>query len=434
VPKKRAENTDGLDDAGGHPSTLRKQAKKKHRANGEGTIYKRADDIWIGRLMVGTRLDGKPDVRQVSAKSQAACRAKLDALKLQATNGNLSAAETTGLTVAAFLDRWLMTVEPNLRESTLRLYRGYVTKHFKPALGTKRLAKLTHDDVQAFLNAKRVEKRKSGKTEKTLAPRTLHHLYVVLGTALTWGIQQGYLTVSPMVRVAAPRVKAAEVVPLTAEQTMKLLEIAAAESDPLVALWTVAAYTGARKGELLGLTWGDVNLDAGTIHIRRTLKRASKRTPDYDDPKTVRSRRILDLDADAVDALRAHHDRQKFHRQELGDAYEDHGIVFASELGTPLDQANVSRRFKRALKRAGLPETTRMHDLRHGAATMMLEAGESVPTVSEYLGHASPAITMQVYAHAVPGSKRRAAERLGSVLRDARPAPERRDAGAAASG
>jgi integrase len=106
----------------------------------------------------------------------------------------------------------------------------------------------------------------------------------------------------------------------------------------------------------------------------------------------------------------------------LGGAYGDSRIVFASELGTALDYGNVTRRFKRALKRAGLPETTRMHDLRHGAATMILEAGESIPTVSEYLGHASPAITMVVYAHAVPGSKKRAADRLGSILRDARTA------------
>jgi integrase len=408
--------------------------RARKRADGEGSIKYRADkQLWVARLMVGRRPDGKPDLRDVTAKTQKACREKLDALKAQTRNGTLPSAAVTGLTVEAFLHRWLATVKPGVRESTHCLYSGYVRKHFVPSLGNKRLVKLTHDDVQAFLNAKRDEKRLRGKSEKSLAPRTLHHLYVVLGTALNWGIKKGYIVVSPMVRVDAPRVKAAEVVPLSPQQTATLLEVAEAQADPLFVLWVLAAYTGARKGELLGLTWPDINLDAGTLHIRRSLKRRSTRVPDYDDPKTARSRRVLDLDSDALAALKAHRDRQAFDRQALGDAYANLGIVFASELGTPLDQANVSRRFKRALKRAGLPEKTRMHDLRHGAATMMLEAGESVPTVSEYLGHASPAITMQVYAHTVPGSKKRAAERLGSVLRGARKAVEVAEKGSEAA-
>jgi integrase len=176
---------------------------------------------------------------------------------------------------------------------------------------------------------------------------------------------------------------------------------------------------------LLGLTWDDVDLDAGTLTIRPNAIR---------DVKTPRSRRTLGLDGDAVAALMAHHDRQGFQRQALGDDYDDRGIVFASERGTRLDPGNVTRRFKRALRRAGLPESTRLHDLRHGVATMLLEAGETVPTVSEYLGHASPAVTMAVYAHAVPGAGKRAAERLGAILRDARTSPETAPEASSAAG
>jgi integrase len=136
---------------------------------------------------------------------------------------------------------------------------------------------------------------------------------------------------------------------------------------------------------------------------------------------------------DAVAALTAHHDRQTFARQALGNAYDGRRIVFASGVGTPLDPGNVTRSFKRALRRAGLPASTRLHDLRHGVATMLLEAGETVPTVSEYLGHASPAVTMAVYAHAIPGAGKRAAERLGAILRDARKAPAAAPAEAATS-
>jgi integrase len=128
--------------------------------------------------------------------------------------------------------------------------------------------------------------------------------------------------------------------------------------------------------------------------------------------------------ADAIAALTAHRDRQAFHKQALGNPYDGRGIVFASERGTRLDPGNVTRRFERALRRAGLPDSTRLHDLRHGVAAMLLEAGETVPTVSEYLGHASPAVTMAFYVHAVPGAGKPAAARLGAILREARKAPE----------
>jgi integrase len=213
-----------------------KKARSRKRANREGSIFKRSDGLWIGRLMVGTKPDGKPDMRQVSAKTQATCREKLDALKAQAANGTLVRGDVPGMTVSALLDRWLATVTPNLRASTSTRYKAYAEVHFKPWLGAKKLTKLTHDDVQGFLNAKRDEQRLHGKKVKKLAPRTIHHLYVVLGTALTWAVKKGYLTVSPMLRVDAPRVPKSEITPLTPAQTTALLDAADAAGDPLLGL------------------------------------------------------------------------------------------------------------------------------------------------------------------------------------------------------
>ena len=137
--------------------------------------------------MAGERLDGKPDVREVTAKSQRLCRERLDALKTQVANGTLPSGATVGMSASTFLDRWLATIKPSLRPKSHRMYSQFVEVHYKPALGSKRLTTLAHDDVQGFLNAKRDEKRKRGKCQTQLAPRTLHHLYVVLGTALNWG-------------------------------------------------------------------------------------------------------------------------------------------------------------------------------------------------------------------------------------------------------
>jgi integrase len=401
--------------------------KAKKRADGEGSIrYSESKKLWIGRVMVGRRLDGKPDVREVTAKGQRACRERLDAVKAQAITGSLPSADAAGLTVAAFLDRWLTTVKPNLRQSTHQRYERFVIHHFKPALGSMRLAKLTHHDIEAFLNAKRTEAKKRGraKTETVLSPRSIRHLFVVLGTALAWGIRKGHLTVNPMQRVDTPTVPRVENVPLTPAEMAKLLNTAEEAGDPLLPLWELAAATGARKGELLGLQWDDIDLDTGAIHIRRTLVKVLGRKPVFDDPKTARSYRTVEIAAESVESLRRHRDRQAFDAARLGDAYAPFGLVFATSLGTALGPESVSKRFKTALRRAELAERTRVHDLRHGCAMMLLEAGESVPTVAEYLGHASPAVTMAVYAHAVPGARKRAADRLGAIIRRARSQPE----------
>ncbi|MGE4055761.1 MAG: N-terminal phage integrase SAM-like domain-containing protein [Vicinamibacterales bacterium] len=169
--------------------------KARKRASGEGSLrFNEKKQLWVGRLMVGRRLDGKPHVREVTARTQKVCRERLDSLKLQAMNGTLASIETAGLTVSTFLDRWLAMVQDSKKVATYLRYRGYVENHFRPALGSKRLAKLTHDDVQQFLTAKRTENRQRGKNSKPLSPRSLYNLYVALGTALTWGVRKGYIT------------------------------------------------------------------------------------------------------------------------------------------------------------------------------------------------------------------------------------------------
>jgi integrase len=238
--------------------------KAKKRAHDEGTLRWNETKLrWIGRLMVGTRLDGKPDVREVKATTQAECRSKLDALKAQAANGTLGSADLASLTVGALLDKWLASVKPNLRGSTHQRYERFVVHHFKPALGTKRLAKLTPHDVEDVLTAKRTESKQRGrrKTATVLAPRTVHHLYVVLGTALSWAVKKGYLTVNPMARVDPPSVPRVEMVPLSPAETARLLNAAEEAGDPLLPLWELAVATGARKGEFLGLRWDDVDLE-----------------------------------------------------------------------------------------------------------------------------------------------------------------------------
>jgi integrase len=157
-----------------------------------------------------------------------------------------------------------------------------------------------------------------------------------------------------------------------------------------------------RLGELLGLHWDDLDLDGGALEIRRTLVKGKAQVPTFGEPKTKRSKRPVPLTPAAVDALRAHNDRQRFEREKLGEEYGPYDLVFCTVLGTPISHRVALNYFRRALGWANLPAKTRIHDLRHAAASTMLGNGVDVPTVARVLGHARNSTTLDVYGHAIP--------------------------------
>lgn len=385
--------------------------RARKRGDGEGSIYRRADGIWIGKLMVGYRLDGKPDVRSVSSKTRAECQRKLDELRQRAAAGLVGDAAAGRETVGAFLQRWLQAIDGTVRESTHYRYRVNVEKHLVPTIGRYKLVDLRPEHLVALYAAKRKE---------GLAPRTVKYLHTTMRKALAVAVKWGAVRRNVAAVVDPPRVPRVEIAPPTPVQVAHLLESAETYGDRFAPLWTVAVYSGCREGELLGLKWEDVDLATGTINIRRTLVGARGGIPEFAEPKTARSRRTVRLPADAVGALKVQKDRQSWHRQKLGSNYADCGLVFASQVGTPLLPWNVVRAFKVALARAGLPRTIRVHDLRHAHATVMRKAGVDLKTVSERLGHSTIAITADLYTHAVDGPDAEAAERVQAAIRTAR--------------
>jgi integrase len=176
----------------------------------------------------------------------------------------------------------------------------------------------------------------------------------------------------------------------------------------------VALHCGLREGEILGLKWSDVDMDAGTLQVRRTLSEALAGHL-FEPPKNGKGRSVK-LTARAVEALRNHLTRQIEEIESLGDRYRDQGLVFPSQVGTPMNAKNLTARsFKPLLKKAGLPDI-RFHDLRHTFATLMLQNGEHPKVVQEMLGHATIAITMDTYSHVLPNMQRDAVDRLGVLL------------------
>jgi integrase len=166
--------------------------------------------------------------------------------------------------------------------------------------------------------------------------------------------------------------------------------------------------------------WDDVDLASGRVDVKRTLVKAARGEPVFGDPKTPRSRRSIRLSADGVEALRSHRVRQESERQVLGESYSDHGLVFATPRGTPIDPDNMNKYFKADLKRAGLRTVYTFHSLRHSAATMLLAAGVNAKVVADRLGHFSAGFTLDRYVHAVEGLDADAADRLQEFMNKGR--------------
>ena len=201
---------------------------------------------------------------------------------------------------------------------------------------------------------------------------------------------------------------------LSPEQARMLLETAA--SERLEALYVLALSAGLRQGELLALRWRDINFDAGSVQVRGSLQRTTGGLT-IAEPKTARSRRLITLTAAAANALRRHRSAQAKERLRLGAIWEDNDLVFANEIGRPIEAGNLLRRsFWPLLERAGLPHM-RFHDLRHTAATLMLGQGVHPKVVAEMLGHSQISVTLDLYSHVTPTMQQQAARAMDSVLK-----------------
>ena len=354
--------------------------------------------------MLVTTADGRRVRRSLLGRSRAVVRDKLrDALQAESTG---IAAPSDHLNLAAFLDQWLAdTVRPKLRPRTYSSYEGIVRVHLVPGLGHLPLARLTPQQVQRYLNAQSAD---------GLSPRTVAIIRAVLRQALGQAERWGMVTRNVARLVEPPRVPRRPVQPLDPEQARRFLEVVA--GDRLEALYLAALGVGLRQGELLGLSWADVDLELGTIRVRQALQRVDGRLV-LVEPKSATSHRLVSLPELVRLALRAHVARQHRDRLLAGPRWRDdpRELVFRSTIGTPLDGITVTRRFQRILRDAGLPRQ-RFHDLRHACASLLLAQGVAPRVVMEQLGHSQISLTMNTYSHVIPALGRAAAERMDDIL------------------
>jgi integrase len=367
----------------------------------EGTIYQRQDGRWAAGVHIGYQ-DGKRVRKWVIGRSRKEVADKL-AVVLKARDENRPIPDQRQK-LGPFLRHWLDEVaQPTLRASTYDSYDSILKLHLIPGLGRIAVAKLTPAEVQAFLNA---------KLESGLSPRRVQYIHAVLRRALVTAERWGLVSRNVAKLVDAPRVPHHEIRPLTPDQAHQLIDATA--DDRFQALYVTAIATGLRQGELLGLRWEDVDLDARRLSVRHSLARVNGKLVLLE-PKTTRSRRMVVLPEIAASALRAHRTRQRMERLVAGSRWVDTDHVFATSVGTALDAATVTHTFQRALERAGLPHS-RFHDLRHAAATFLLAQGFTLEDVKNLLGHSSIVLTSNTYGHVLERRQLQVAEGMDAVL------------------
>jgi integrase len=370
----------------------------RRRSNGEGSLYRTADGRWRGAMLVTNPLTGGQARRYASGRTRAEAAGRLEALRRDADAGAFATDETTG----EYLARWLPGARSRLRPSTYTESVRHVEQYFGPLIGAIPLTRLSPTDV---------ERAMGGLMSRGYSPQTVIHARATLRRALHDAQRDGLLIRNAAALARPPRAARREMRPLTAVELRSLLESTA--EDPMGPLFAVAAGTGLRLGELLGLRWSDIG--DGALTVRRGYARAAGGGWAMAEPKTRRSRRTVMLPAVAREGLERQQARQADAKDVAGSAWQDRdGQVFTDAVGRPLHPAAVSHAFRVAADRLRLP--VRLHDLRHTAATLLLGAGVPLKIVSETLGHSSIAVTADVYAHVTPELRREAAVAMDRAL------------------
>jgi integrase len=368
-------------------------------AKGDG-ITKRKDGRYMARYTVQTP-DG-PKRKTVYGDKYGEVEKKLNEARANADKGLTF--DAGKLTTAEYLNRWLTdSVKDTVRQRTYERYESLVRVHIVPTLGRVKLKNLTPAHVRGFYR----EKLDSG-----LAPRSVLHLHRTFSKALKQAVDDGLIPRNAAASVRPPQPRKEEIQPLSREQVHTFLETVS--GDRLEALYVVAITAGLRRGELLGLKWEDLDLDAGMLQVRRTLSE-TREGRIFEAPKSGKGRGVR-LTRRATAALRAHRKAQLEEKLGRGSLWQENGLVFASETGTPIQGRNMMRHYKIRLERAGLPSTFRFHDLRHTCATLLLKQGVHVKFVQELLGHSDVALTLNVYSHILPDMGDAAAGAMDDAL------------------
>jgi len=360
----------------------------KKRGNNEGTVFHQPNGKWRAQISLQGRRLSK--VHQTQKQCQDWIRDTKQKIEVGMTY------DASQITVEKFLSEWLIIKDTEVRKKTIRQYRYLAERYLIPAIGKTILVNLNPPEIQNMYH-KYLEEGK-GK-------RTVQVMHAVLRCCLNHAVRLGVINRNPTVAVIPPKTTPKEIQVLDANQIQTMLLISKEHQPEYHALYLLALTTGMRLGELLGLRWEDLDWEKKTLSIKRQLQRDPGKGFIFTAPKTKAGLRAVTLGKNTLEVL-------KLHSSEYS-AYH-HPLIFSFLDGSPLGERKVQKAFKSLLELAGLPKL-RFHDLRHTSATQMLTNGIDVLSVSRRLGHAKTSITLDIYAHSIPGLQDDAAALMDEI-------------------
>lgn len=349
---------------------------------------------------MGKRRTKSVTVRGTKAEAQRKLREMLTALD-QGRNP-----VPAKVSMREWLEYWMSEEirPPKRRQRTYETYRTVIDRHIVPYLGNLKLAKIRPIHIQELEN----------RLSRQLSPQTVWKVHVVLSGAFKYAHRMDLVLRNPVPLVSPPPVNQPEVPPPDVPAIRQVLDLARSDGNVLYPAMHLVAYTGMRRGEAIGLLWENVDLEEGALRVETSLVQ-SRTGMIKEPPKTNSGRRTVDLDSGTVEVLKEHRQSQEHLRDKMGEMFQDHGWVFADELGDPISPKRFYDTVKRYGKRAGHPETT-VRSLRHFHASLMLQGGENLVVVSKRLGHSKVSTTLDIYAHVLPGWQKQAAEAFAEAM------------------
>ena len=384
-------------------------AKKKQ---GDGSVFQRRDGRWEGRIVVGYKENGYAQTKNVTAHTKTECQEKLS--KLREECGRRSEKIKPDMPFGDWIDFWYQNYSaPKLRPTTQACYSGRIYTHIIPSVGNIPLNKLTQNDLQQFYARLKKSGRKKhvDKFGEGLSDRMVRSCHTTCRTALEKAVTEGLIRINPAVGCKLPPKKAKEMQVLTPPEITRFL--IQAREEGYYELFLLELTTGMRRGEILALKWRDLNLKTGELHISRQVLKVNGKVL-ISTPKTKSSNRMILLPPEMTELL-----------AEL-KTRTDSEWIFPSplDLTQPRHPSAVYHRFQKILERANC-KRVRFHDLRHTFATMALENGMDIKTLSAMIGHVSAETTLNIYSHITDAMQQQAAARIDREIAGAdTPIPE----------
>ena len=377
----------------------------KRRASGEGNIRKRSDGRWEGRYVAGHDASGKPIRKNVLGKTQAEVRAKLK-MAIEASE-TIDVAKASEYTVEKWVKTWYeLYSKPNIREKTQAYYETFIDRHIIPMIGNIKLEKLTSRDIQKMYN----EVREHGRIRESqkdsnpgMSASYVRGLHMMMHNCLNRAVKEHLILRNPTEDCIVPKVEKKEMKILKPKDISAYLK--EADRRGVLAMFFLELCTGLRKGELTALLWEDLDVDAKTISVSKQAVGVKGGGVKITRPKTETSIRKIAVPQQAVDLLVAEHEK-----------HPSSPYLFTSPItGNMYHPDSVVNLHKKILKSAGL-EHIRLHDLRHTFATLALQNGVDIKTVSGMLGHYDAGFTLRTYTHATNKMQEQAAATMGNLI------------------